>query len=61
MKSKLIQGNNKLRLCPATMQAVMQAWLSEELASPIEVTAVTYESGLSIFEVAIKRVEDESE
>ena len=61
MTLKLLQGNNRLRLCPATMQAVVQAWLNEELASPVEVTGVSYEGGNSMFEVTFKRVEGASE
>jgi hypothetical protein len=61
VKPKLIQGNNRLRLCPATMQAVVQAWLDEELASPVEVTGVSYEGGNNMFEVTLKRVEEKGE
>ena len=61
MTLKLLQGNNRLRLCPATMQAVVPAWLNEELASPVEVTGVSYEGGNSMFEVTFKRVEGASE
>ena len=57
METNLIRGNNRLRLCPATMQAVAQAWLDVELGSPVEVTAITYDSGASVFEVQFKRVE----
>ena len=58
MKAKLLQGNNRLRVCPATMQAVVQAWLDEELASPVEVVGVTFESVLSVFEISIKRTQE---
>lgn len=55
MKAQLIEGNNRLFLCPATMTAVVQAWLDEEIASPVEVVAVEYESGTSQFAVRFKR------
>ena len=61
MKPNLIQGSNRLRLCPATMQAVVQAWLDEEMASPVEVIAVNYEAGaVAAFEVLFKRAEEQS-
>lgn len=58
MRTKLIAGNNRLRLCPATMQAVVQAWLDEELASPVEVQEVSYDGAASVFEVRFKRAEE---
>lgn len=57
MKAKLLIGNNTLNLCPATMTAVVQAWLDEELASPIEVKGVKWrnDSGVQAFEVRFER------
>lgn len=59
MKTKLIAGNNILQVCPATMQAVVQAWLNEELASPVEVTAVHYDSTRSRFDITFKRATEQ--
>jgi hypothetical protein len=58
MKTELIQGNNRLRLCPATMQAVVQAWLDDEMLSPVEVLEVSHDSTHSVFEVRFKRAEE---
>ena len=54
-QSGLIAGNNRLCLCPATMTAAVQAWLDEELASPVDVVAVEHESGTGQFVVRVKR------
>jgi hypothetical protein len=42
-KKQLMQGNNTLSLCPATMIAVVQAWLDEEITSPVQVSEVRFE------------------
>jgi hypothetical protein len=42
-KKQLMQGNNLLSLCPATMIAVVQAWLDEEMTSPVQVNEVRFE------------------
>ena len=54
----LIEGNNRLLLCPATMTAVVQAWLDKEIASPVEVAAVMFEGGTSQFDVRFKRKDE---
>ena len=53
--ARLIEGDNRLSLCPATMIAVVQAWLDEEIASPVEVRSVEYASGVNRFEVRFER------
>jgi len=59
MKTGLLAGNNRLLLCPATVTAVLQAWMDEEFVSPVEVVAVDYESGTSQFSVKFKRKDEE--
>jgi hypothetical protein len=57
MRQQLIEGNNTLSLCPATMIAVVQAWLDEELASPVQVNDVRFkqEGSSGTFEVRFER------
>lgn len=57
MKQQLMKGNNTLSLCPSTMIAVVQAWLDEELASPVQVNQVLFkqEGSSGTFEVRFER------
>jgi hypothetical protein len=57
MKAGLIEGNNSLRLCPAAMCSIMQAWLDHEMVSPTEVTSVDFDSAAIQFIVKFKRAE----
>jgi hypothetical protein len=57
VKTELIRGNNRMLICPATMQAIIQAWLDVELKSPVEVTGVEWAGGSGSFEVKFKRAE----
>lgn len=59
MTMTLLQGNNYLHICPATMQAVMQAWLDEELGSPVEVTGVEHDGANNAYKVRFKRKQEE--
>ena len=52
----LMQGNNTLSLCPATMQKVVQAWLDAELASPVTVKSVKHSGTTDRFEISFDRI-----
>ena len=61
MKAKLIAGANRLTVCPATMNAVVQAWLDEEIASPVRVKVVEYDSANGGFIVKFERATEAEE
>ena len=51
----LMQGNNTLSICPATMHMIVQAWLDAELASPVTVKSVKHTGTTDRFEIAFER------
>ena len=58
----LIQGNNTLSVCSATMHRIVQAWIDAELASPVTVKNVKHIVGSTDrFEIAFERNAERSE
>ena len=56
----MVKGHNVLSLSPASMYAVLQAWLDDEIASPVEVVSVDYnhQNGTGQFIVRFKRKDE---
>ena len=57
----LMQGNNTLSVCPATMHKIVQSWLDAELASLVAVKSVKHIGITDRFEIAFERIAAHSE
>ena len=51
----LMQGNNTLSVCSATMHKIVQAWLDAELVSPVTVKSVKHTGTTDRFEIGFER------
>jgi hypothetical protein len=52
--SGLLNGNNRLMICHGSMKAILQDWVSREIASELTVEDVKYEHEFGGFTIAIK-------
>jgi len=61
MKKALIVGNNVLTINQATMQRVIEAWLAEEVGTPLQVNDVKYASEGRVFAVCFETKPEQSQ
>ena len=54
MEKALIVGTNTLTINQATMQRVIEAWLAEEVGTPLQVNDVKYASDGRVFAVCFE-------